>query len=510
MVKFKSILTRLQPNRSTNDVKEEENLIQKQKFRIKLEERKIFIILIGCHIAVFIRSLAISLQHTVFPYYAKNLGVKPQVYGYLGSSTAILQLIGGPICGCLGDTYGGRAVLISSFIALGSSYVLTLMAQNIPMLFLSRLPLFASHVTQSVQIIVTDVTSSEERADMFGKIGVTIGVGMISGSLIAGYISEIFGMRWPYIIAIVIVCIGAGLVISLVPKDTKTVKENIFESPTNHHSDANINKNGSNITSSQTSTGELLCNSIAENESKTENCDYSNSETKLDENVLEDSKKENDRKTLHDDDTDANVSKKVSNIKNIFKEMCIVLKSKHFMYLIIIKFLSDLPSGINASMFSIIIMEYYKQGPKVNGMVLAYGSIIGIITQGFLVGLLTRYYSDANLIMFSFTLLAIGSLFLIVAHNIFIFCIVLVLLAIGGFLLLTIFTALITKVSKKNRIGSVLGVTHCAHALIRVISPTTGGFLFENVGFFSFGLLGYIMNSILLIYVAFYGTVEFT
>ena len=110
----------------------------------KLYTKRVWILIV-CHLMALVQSSGYFIQHTAFPYLTKSLDVTPQVYGYLVSTAAVAQLIGGPIVGRLADIFGAKFCLILSFTSISVSYVLIAMASNIPMLFLSRIPSVFAH-----------------------------------------------------------------------------------------------------------------------------------------------------------------------------------------------------------------------------------------------------------------------------------------------------------------------------------------------------------------------------
>ncbi len=85
---------------------------------------------------------------SIFQYLTKKLGVDPVMYGYLQTTFAILQLGGGPIFGRFGDLFGGRAALALAFVSSSLTYGILGLSYNIPVLFMSRLPVIFMHAMQ--------------------------------------------------------------------------------------------------------------------------------------------------------------------------------------------------------------------------------------------------------------------------------------------------------------------------------------------------------------------------
>ncbi|XP_066918535.1 solute carrier family 22 member 18-like [Clytia hemisphaerica] len=409
-------------------------------------QRKITLIFIALHVAAFVQSVGFFIQNTSYPYLTKSLGVNPQVYGYTISFHAIMNLIGGPICGWASDIYGGRLTLIIAFVMLMISYFMLGVARTIPMLFLAKVPRIAAHPLQSMYIIISDITYPEGRADMMGKLGVSSGLGMIVGSGIGGFITSHFGNRIPFFVAIVVDVLCILVTLALIPRDTTHIREHLEPKRKNEESLEKIKCKEEEKKKSFLGIGELVA----------------------------------------------------------------VTKRKHMIYLLTIKIITAFPFSVLSAMFTLLLMDYYKLSPKENGMVLSYLGVVGMITQGYLIGLFCRHVSDGPLIIISTITMAVGFLYLIIAESIYVFCLTCIPLTVGGSLLHIVTTSIITKVVKKEETGSALGVTLCTHSSIRSVAPTIGGFLFQHVGFYTFGVLGYGVNFLITIYLLFFGRDDFS
>lgn len=69
-------------------------------------------------------------------------------YGYLQTAFAVLQLLGGPVYGRLGDMFGSRAVLVIAHSCGFLTYLLIAMANSSTALFFSRVPGLLMHGAQ--------------------------------------------------------------------------------------------------------------------------------------------------------------------------------------------------------------------------------------------------------------------------------------------------------------------------------------------------------------------------
>ncbi|MEQ2315180.1 hypothetical protein AMECASPLE_019408, partial [Ameca splendens] len=158
----------------------------------------------------------------VFRYLAKKLGFDTLWFGYLQSTVGVIQLIGGPVFGRFGDVFGARAALSLACASTSVFFVLLAIADHPFMLFIHKLPSIFMHVLPACQMVVTDLSEPEKRADALSKLGLCFGIGMIAGSTLGGHLSTHYGEKFT-------ACVGAAgsafsllLVLSFIPKSTKS------------------------------------------------------------------------------------------------------------------------------------------------------------------------------------------------------------------------------------------------------------------------------------------------
>ncbi|XP_075694178.1 solute carrier family 67 member A1 [Rhinoderma darwinii] len=165
------------------------------------------------------------MQFAVTPYLARNLGLDTVGFGYLQTVFGILQLVGSPVFGRFSDQYGPRAALTLSFLSASTYYLILAFTTNIPFLFLSRLPSVFMQGLPGAQMIVTDLTTAEERAGSLGKLGLCFGIGIIVGSSLGGYLATRFGLYTPTLIALAASLVSCVIVMFYIPARTKAKQE---------------------------------------------------------------------------------------------------------------------------------------------------------------------------------------------------------------------------------------------------------------------------------------------
>eukprot|EP00794_Sanderia_malayensis_P011987 gene11987-13225_t len=212
-----------------------------------------------------------------------------------------------------------------------------------------------------------------------------------------------------------------------------------------------------------------------------------------------------------EDNSDTSQTGKSEEKESVFNAARILatLKVPNVAYLLAIKCICGIPFGIFQSMFSIVTMEYFKLGPKENGFILSYVGVMGILVQGLGVGFLTRRYKDTTLLSISVVAISLSYLLMVPVADVYTFCVVLTPLIMGGAIFQVVVTSCITKMVSCQETGAALGLSMATHALIRSISPTIGGLLFSHFGFAIFGIVGFVINGPLSLYLVIYGRKEF-
>ncbi len=157
-------------------------------------------------VTLFIDVLGFGIIIPVFPTFIQgllhcDLSVASRYGGYLMFAYAAMQFLFSPLLGNISDKYGRRPVLLGSLLGFGIDYLFLAFAPNIWWLFLGRVIAGitgASFTTASAYI--ADISTSENRAQNFGIIGMAFGLGFILGPAIGGFLGDIY-LKLPFFVA---------------------------------------------------------------------------------------------------------------------------------------------------------------------------------------------------------------------------------------------------------------------------------------------------------------------
>ena len=148
-------------------------------------------------ICVFIDMLGIGLAVPVLPVlvgeYVEGRDMQSHWYGILATVFGLCQFLCMPLLGALSDKIGRRPVMLYSMLGMAINFFSTALATSLAMLFIGRVIGGMSSASMSVaNAYASDVTTPENRAKAFGKIGACFGLGFIFGPVIGGFLGSIF------------------------------------------------------------------------------------------------------------------------------------------------------------------------------------------------------------------------------------------------------------------------------------------------------------------------------
>ncbi|XP_078664646.1 solute carrier family 22 member 18-like [Branchiostoma floridae x Branchiostoma belcheri] len=172
-------------------------------------------------------------------------------------------------------------------------------------------------------------------------------------------------------------------------------------------------------------------------------------------------------------------------------------------YLLLVRTIVGTPLGIFQSMFSVIAMDRFNIGPEENGYLMSYIGMANMVMMGLGVGILTKRYNEGLLLKWAIYMFTFGYLLLAGANVTWHIYVTVVPLTIGGTIMNTVISSTLTKVVPPDSTGTMLGLSMASNSIIRTMSPTVGGLMLGYAGYPSFGILGFVVNTLLSVYMLF-------
>ena len=156
-------------------------------------------------ICVFIDMLGIGLIVPVLPALVGEFvhGREQQAlwFGIMSTVFGLMQFIFMPMLGAISDRIGRRPVMLYSMAGMCINFLATAWAPNLAFLFLGRVIGGMSSASMSVaSAYASDVSTHENRAKSFGKIGAAFGLGFICGPMLGGLLGNV-DLHLPFYVA---------------------------------------------------------------------------------------------------------------------------------------------------------------------------------------------------------------------------------------------------------------------------------------------------------------------
>ena len=156
-------------------------------------------------VCVFIDMLGIGLVVPVLPIligdFVDGKDQQAMWYGIMAAVFGLLQFIFMPMLGAISDRVGRRPVLLYSMAGMCVNFLATGWAPNLACLFIGRIIGGVSSASMSVaSAYASDISTPDNRAKSFGKIGAAFGLGFICGPMLGGLLGDI-NLHLPFFVA---------------------------------------------------------------------------------------------------------------------------------------------------------------------------------------------------------------------------------------------------------------------------------------------------------------------
>ncbi len=135
--------------------------------------------------------LGFGMVIPVFPFYIESMGASGNELGLLTAISPFMQLLFAPVWGEVSDRKGRKPVLLVGLLGYGISMLLFGLATQLWMLFAARgLGAILSAATlPTTYAYIGDSTSEEDRGSGMGILGAAVGLGMVLGPGLGGWLA---------------------------------------------------------------------------------------------------------------------------------------------------------------------------------------------------------------------------------------------------------------------------------------------------------------------------------
>ncbi|GAP21388.1 MFS transporter [Leptolinea tardivitalis] len=381
--------------------------------------------LLAIFFIVFVDMLGFSLILPLLPYYAEGYGANAAIVGLLVASYAAAQLIGAPILGRLSDRYGRRPILLFSVAGTFTGFILLGFADPIGRALAG---VFAPEWTNSFIIGVLFISRIMD--------GLTGGNITVAQAYIADITDEKNRARSMGIIG---AAFGLGFIIG--PATGGLLSKWGFDIPAFTAAAVSF----LNLSLIYFLLPESLVGEVRES---------------------------------------ARNRQKPPFTLNALVE---ALQRPGIGPLLHIRFFYGLAFAMFQSIFS-LFAQAIGLSSQTTGYILAYVGVLSVITQVALIGPLTHRFKENVLIITGVWLMAFSLFAWSFTSSLIPILVVLLPMALSGGVLNTVLQSAISKSVSREEVGGILGIASSLEAVTRVIAPSIGGFLLQQLGVWAPGV----------------------
>jgi multidrug resistance protein len=197
-----------------------------------IRSRQVLILFFG----LFLVHVGFGIIIPIMPYFAESMGATSVHLGLLMASYSLTQFIFAPMWGRLSDRVGRRPVIIIGLLGFGLTFLAFAMSRQLWVLFVTRIlgGFLTSAALPTAMAYMADSTSEKDRGKGMGLMGAAMGLGMIFGPGIGGYLGE-FGFRVPFYFAAGLGFLNAVIALFMLPEslppDKRTVRTEKAKQP---------------------------------------------------------------------------------------------------------------------------------------------------------------------------------------------------------------------------------------------------------------------------------------
>lgn len=169
-----------------------------------MSRRAVLEALSGLLLGMFVSILAGTVVSTSMPRIISELGGDQAAFTWVVTSTLLATTVSTPIWGKLADIFNRKRLIQTALVIFVLGSALAGFSQDPGTLIGFRVVqgLGAGGLTALSQIIMADIISPRERGRYMGLFGAVMAVGTVGGPLAGGLITDAFGWRWNFFVAL--------------------------------------------------------------------------------------------------------------------------------------------------------------------------------------------------------------------------------------------------------------------------------------------------------------------
>ena len=155
----------------------------------------------------------------ILPFYVESFGVSGKGLGLLMASFSIMQFVFSPVWGALSDRHGRKRVLLLGVLGNGLSLLLMGLSSTYWLLLASRAlgGVLSSATLPTAMAFIADSTSDEDRGGGMGVVAAAMGLGMVLGPGVGGWLAA-DSLATPFYVAAALSIVALALIAAFLPE----------------------------------------------------------------------------------------------------------------------------------------------------------------------------------------------------------------------------------------------------------------------------------------------------
>ncbi len=171
--------------------------------------------------------------------------------------------------------------------------------------------------------------------------------------------------------------------------------------------------------------------------------------------------------------------------------------------LLSIRFLTGISFGIFESGFALWALAALGLSARTNSFVLAYVGVLSVIVQAFVIGQITKRWSDGGLLLTALSIAALALTLWGFVTQLAILIVLMPLLSYGLAVSNTISTSALTKSVHRDEVGGILGVSTSIQAMTRIPGPIIAGALIDYAAPWTPGVTAGVVTAACAVFAGF-------
>jgi len=175
--------------------------------------------LVTLFFTMVVMMLGFGIIIPIMPFYVEHFGAGGTELGALMATFSVMQFIFSPFWGGMSDRYGRKKIMMVGVIGNALSLVIMGLARNMGTIFAARTMegMISAATLPTVMAYISDSTTHEERGGGMGVIGAAMGIGMVLGPGMGGWLS-VHSLSLPFFLAASMSFLSLGMIWFVLPE----------------------------------------------------------------------------------------------------------------------------------------------------------------------------------------------------------------------------------------------------------------------------------------------------